>query len=535
MKLANKVIAVVLTAALKQVVARRELKGGEPPPPPPEGPGEIETPDLGDLIRLYRDERGVPIVTPGAGGTSCEDHSEGCCLWPLALADDCPDECKDDVGRIHVGAIDPVTCAVNSTCAPCVVETDFGRTSVIRSPPSVLDDQLSEVIRNLMLSPCAPELDPAGRFQYYAGDPLEAYTVDSPIQNLAIYRQLINGTALGGSNVPGLAIPQGQDRLLTAARSLGTASDKGGEVNADMVAYVNRILGLTETSDLTPIEVWMRKEVMGKMANVPEVFLDYSGFDYTRRGNFQNLPMSPYIPRYSEPYTADGIFEHLAEDESLSIDTNGNGLEDSERRFKIEHSGIFATVFNDTDADAGNMNGFVQAADDTRAVINYMHSWPVPADHATKRPPCASSNDDKAFDVFVSRIQAPTYIVLGAEEREIAVYVGITTVTGEAEIELTIFGINKGSGKTYTKTGMLTLTSDAPTAVFTDTVFGFESELTKNLGVIEWTATITDVIPSNDYDNGNNELKAESTVFSGKARKLPAKGEVRRGQGLRGL
>jgi hypothetical protein len=401
----------------------------------------------------------------------------------------------------------------------------------------VLDDQLSEVIRNLVLSPCAPELDPAGRFQYYAGDPLEAYTVDSPIQNLAIYRQLINGTALGGSDVPGLHIPQDQDRLLTAARSLGTASDKGGEVNADMVAYGNRILGLTETSDLDKITILMRKEVMGEMKSVEEVFLDYSGFDYTRQGNFGNLPLSPYIPRYSEPYTADGIFEHLAEDESLWNDANGNSLEDSERRFKIEHSDIVTTVFGNAVSNARNiidMNGFVQAADDTRAVINYMHTWPVPADYATNRLPCASIYDDRAFDVFVSRIQAPTYIVLGAEEREIAVYVGITTVTGEAEIELTLTGTNNGETSTYKKT--YTLNSDAPTAVFTDTV---KKELTQETGVIEWTATITDVDPSDndsdDYDKGNNELKAESTVFSGKARKLPAKGELRRGQGLRGL
>ena len=57
----------------------------------------------------------------------------------------------------------------------------------------------------------------------------------------------------------------------------------------------------------------------------------------------------------------------------------------------------------------GNIGGFAQASDDTRAVINFMHAWPVPVDFVTPVP-CEPSGDI-TYDVSISDVsglQVPT-------------------------------------------------------------------------------------------------------------------------------
>ncbi len=72
----------------------------------------------------------------------------------------------------------------------------------------------------------------------------------------------------------------------------------------------------------------------------------------------------------------------------------------------------------------GNIGGFAQAADDTRAVINYMHSWPLPAAYATE-PICVTSAT-VGYDVSISPesgLQVPMQMVDGTEGREFIVTV----------------------------------------------------------------------------------------------------------------
>ena len=65
--------------------------------------------------------------------------------------------------RAHdVIPVDPDTCAATAACAICTQEVDFGRTNVVRSPASVLEQQLTDVIVNLATADCI-SLDPAGR------------------------------------------------------------------------------------------------------------------------------------------------------------------------------------------------------------------------------------------------------------------------------------------------------------------------------------------------------------------------------------
>ena len=109
-------------------------KGGTPGKPVDGGGGGA--PDLGDLIVLYRDEWGVPILT------------EELCQQPLAApgvnlpAGAMPDgtaipECVPDTPTDScIIPVDPLSCAVVPAYAAFTQEVDFGRTSVIRAPES---------------------------------------------------------------------------------------------------------------------------------------------------------------------------------------------------------------------------------------------------------------------------------------------------------------------------------------------------------------------------------------------------------------
>ena len=265
-------------------------------------------------------------------------------------------------------------------CEACTQEVDFGRINEARSSDEVFDSQLQDVVFNLATSDCVVSLDPAGRMVTGTlltdtpSDPLlpEEYTtsdIDSPLQNLAIYRQLIQTGSIG---VP---LPQGASVLDTAARALGAASDKTGEVNVDLVAYLNTIMGLSDPGTTTILDpkicIQVREEVQGAVQLVQKCFLDYGAYGYDRATNFGALPQPAYIPLAAP---ADGTFEYLAiHDETVPSFTIGQDL-------------ISTVVFADAPGFLdGNIGGFAQATDDARAVIDYMHTWPVPVDYATPR------------------------------------------------------------------------------------------------------------------------------------------------------
>ena len=111
---------------------------------------------------------------------------------------------------------------------------------------------------------------------------LSSAEIDSPLQNLTIYWQLMLIGYLGTATAP-LTLPDGP--MNTAARGLGAASDKFGTINVDMVAYINQILGLTdETVPTFPAKEMHHgeEEVKGVVKLVRKCFLDYGAFAYSR-------------------------------------------------------------------------------------------------------------------------------------------------------------------------------------------------------------------------------------------------------------
>ena len=366
--------------------------------------GGVAPPDYGDLIFLYRDEWGKPIVDANM------------CQQPIGFPepDLCPEEglLWNDTDEVWLVPTDPNTCAIDTAHAACTDEVNFGRTNTARSSDAVLESQLEDVIIGLAIADCTT-LDPAGRMVHsrYV-DELVTHTIDSPLQNLAVYKQLMREGTIG---VP---LPEGALPLETAARGLGVSIDKGSEVNVDLVVYLNEILGLTDLDTPTILPktcTLVKEEVMGSIELVQKCFLDYSTYGYTRGPNFESLPSPAYIP-VGNPTL--GIFESLSK-------INDN-------LYKVAEGPILQTVFPDgfnwyePGFTNGNIGGFAQAADDTRAVINFMHNWPVPADGETAIPCTAIPNPTLKYDLSISDqsgLKVPRQVVASTEGREFTVSV----------------------------------------------------------------------------------------------------------------
>ena len=315
------------------------------------GTGEI----FGDLVVLKRDANGVPILT-----------ADGCQQPINAAGNPIP--------------LDPLTCAVQVGSETELQAVDFARLSVARSPASVMDKQMADVLVNLSTAQCRT-LDPAGRLVYSNPDTadvdgdgntteLVSSAVDSPLQNLAIYREQITKGALGS---PAIALPvpfSGYGNLDTAAKALGAASDKGGKIDIDLVVYLNQIMGLdlsTTTTQLPKTCIDIKQEVQGVVQTVNKCFLNYSAYSYGRSQTYGNLPFPSNIPAANPK---PGFFDYLTLYQDLTPD--GKPL------FNISSASIVPTVFQGSlGFTGGNIGGFAQASDDARAVIDFMHSHPV--------------------------------------------------------------------------------------------------------------------------------------------------------------
>ena len=352
------------------------------------GGGGSTQPDYSDLFVLYRDANGVPILTPELCQQpiakevfpDCDVTAEGDCLIP----------------------VDPLTCTVLPEYAIYTQEVEFGRTSVVRSSDEVINAQLEEALLSLNTAGCI-SLDPAGRLVYSSviNGVTETHTIDSPLQNLAIYRELMmKGDA---SQIP----LQGKPWLDMATRALGAAVDKTGKVSVDMVIYLNQILGLTEAVPPAPLAkecIDVREEVKGSMETVQKCFLT-SDYTYNRTQNFLSLPSPPYIPAGSPQA---GWFEYLYEDTPGIYMIKQGPILDAVPELMAEQT-----------LESSKIGGFAQAADDTRAVIEFMHLWPVIGDMVT--PVKCEATGDVYYDVSISEdsgLQVPVRMVAGTEGRE---------------------------------------------------------------------------------------------------------------------
>jgi hypothetical protein len=306
----------VLSSDAEESSDRRGPKyGGGKTPGKPVGAGSKKGDLYGDLNVILRDANGTPILDQYGHVQPLDANGN-----PLPLTPE---------GDIVAGSED------------LVVPVEFSRLSVARAPSKVMDKSYDEAISTLN-SATAITLDASGRL--VATIDGVAKTIDSPLENLALYQALMSNGYL-----PGLDLKEGvslgnlsflsnhsltNSDMLQAAAFLAAASDKAGSINQDMVVYSDSILGITGLTPVTGAD--------GKS------YVDFSKVTYDR----------------GDTYTGDVTY----------LRNNGDGT------YTSVTDPIMTAVFSGTDYSGTQLDAFTQAADDARAVIEFVHSHPVPAE-----------------------------------------------------------------------------------------------------------------------------------------------------------
>ena len=230
--------------------------------------------DYGDIWVILRDDLGQPILDANGNIQPCLDVA---CTQVIQLTPegDLPPEYADKV-----------------------IEVDFGRLNIARSPDKVLTHSLEEALSKLDggVLGTTVTLDPAGRLV------VDGATIDSPLENLALYAALIATPAVdgvvtlsitadnegGGTTTYTFSVPE-SERLDLAASALAAASDKTGTLNVDTVMGLTSILDVdsslsnlvgTYTYDRTDtygdVQIWIMVEVspgvlVPKLVNILDV------------------------------------------------------------------------------------------------------------------------------------------------------------------------------------------------------------------------------------------------------------------------
>ncbi len=264
----------------------------------------------GDMYVILRDDNGVPILNEDGFVQPVDADGN-----PIPL---------DEEGA----PVDP----------SLATEVELGRLNVGRAPTQVLDRRAEEVI-TLLNSATELSLDAAGRLVVTVDG--VAKTIDSPLENLAIYVALMTtGTIPGVDDLPGTEFDHLVDGVLTAEDLISAtafaagATDKTGSFSVDEVAYLNAFLGIN----------------IEKTGDVSYSVFDFSEFTYDRSDMYGDITVEVLIKQPDGSYVPTVI-------------------------------NVYEVIFGSMDySGSGSISVFSQAADDARAIINFIHEYEVPAD-----------------------------------------------------------------------------------------------------------------------------------------------------------
>lgn len=277
---------------------------------PPTGSGTKMGDLYGDLWVIKRDANGEPILYVWE-----DTNGDGINDTPVESASGFPQPIAAD------GSLIPLDNEGAPIDASLVQEVEFGRTSVARSPDKVLQQSLDTVLAELNNPTATITLDPSGRLV------VDGATVDSPIENLALYLELMNPTVLSGSLTA--TLPAG----FNPAALLAGAADKGDTIGVDYVVYLNSILGVNTVVD-------------GQTTD----YYDYNTYNYDRATTWSTVTATV-----------------LVEENGVYVPKTVN---------------IYDTVFDKTDwtdpTVVGGVDDFAQATDDYLKVITYLHDNSAP-------------------------------------------------------------------------------------------------------------------------------------------------------------
>jgi hypothetical protein len=279
--------------------------GGKPP-----GAGSKKGDLFGDMVILLRDTNGEPILTTsGLVQVIAYYYPEGSTtLVPL----------KDAAGNLVVipynteGDLLPTVTVDGKTYDVFGAEVDLGRLSVGRAPTKVLDHSLTEALAKLT-SATSITLDSTGRLV------VDGVTIDSPLENLALYLDY-----MPDKTITGVTLPAG----FNPASLFAAAADKTGSITVDTVVYMNSILGINNLNSGD--------------------YYDFDTYNYDRYTTFKDATAMVLVLK-------DGVY----------VPTEVN---------------LYEAVFNSTNwvdptpvVDDAGADDFAAAADDYLQVIEFVH------------------------------------------------------------------------------------------------------------------------------------------------------------------
>ena len=274
--------------------------GGRPP-----GAGTMKGDLYGDMVVLLRDENGEPVLVNDQLQVIAFIYDETGNVVPLT----------DSAGNLVIipydeeGELLGEVVVDGTTYSVVPAEVDLGRLSVARSPSRVLDHALDEALSKLTAEFAVIGLDPSGRLT------VDGVTIDSPLENLALYDAYMTT-----GSIPGVTLPAG----FNPASLLAAAADKTGSIIVDTVVYMNSILGI----------------------NTEGSYYDFSTYSYDREATWKTVEVEVLV---YDPATDTYVKKFV---------------------------NIYDVVFDNTDwtdTTAGGADDFAQAADYYLQVIEFVH------------------------------------------------------------------------------------------------------------------------------------------------------------------
>ncbi|MBD1544897.1 hypothetical protein [Roseibium aggregatum] len=273
----------------------------------------------GDMYIILRDENGVPTLDENGYVQVKYVDANGdlqCCIP------------RNDEGDLLATLPDGT--------AVVPLEVELGRVSVGRSPTQVLAAQYDEVLNTINSDDAVSvSLDASGRIVVTLTDGTEK-TIDSPLENLALYYQLLTTGTISGIDDPtklgDLAyLVDGtltaQD-LSVAASFFAAASDKTIAVTVDSIEYMNTILGIE--------------------GSLTDGYVDYSSFVYDRESVYGSMEVEVLVQQPDGSWASETVNVY---DVILGGEATG---------------------------ELTNVTAFTTATDDARAIIDYLHEYGVP-------------------------------------------------------------------------------------------------------------------------------------------------------------
>lgn len=241
---------------------------------------------------------------------------------------------------------------------PYVQTVELERANVARAPDKVMAKSLSDALGKIDAATVV-SADPAGRLV------CDGVTIDSPLENLALYQYLM--TAGGDHAWPEVVShwPDALQALLGEGRQapawdpsslLGAAFAKEATITLDAVIYENNVLGVnvpTTTAEGTRVAYFDFSDSRGET------------YSYDRAERFGDVWLQWYADTDGDPVTLEQVQQPLLEAVFGNQAWSDQYLQQS----------ADPAVFTSSPAELSGLNDFAQAADDARAVINFMHTY----------------------------------------------------------------------------------------------------------------------------------------------------------------